>query len=295
MENIINNNVLAALTQRAGSQITSAVKNASRKTGVDFAYLMQQASAESSFRADAKAKTSSASGLYQFIESTWMNMVDKHGDKYGIDKTASRSEILAQRNDPEKAAFMAAELAAENQSYLERRVGGDIGATELYFAHFMGASGAAGFLNAMKENPMQTAADIFPKAARANYNVFYDSKTGEARTLSGVYEFFDKKFGAGSDNATDKAPMRTSPNRGGVSYEQLLAQNPELGIKTMPRSLNEGLWQRLTSNESEKADTFFMRKKSNLFHKLAEASGINNQIEASADHMQLLLMAQLSR
>lgn len=295
MNNVINNNVLASLTQRAGHQITNAVKTASRNTGVDFAYLMQQAAAESSFDADAQARTSSATGLYQFIESTWLNMVNKHGHKYGIDKNASRADILEQRNDPEKAAALAAEFAAENKAHLERHVGGKIGATELYFAHFMGASGATGFLNALQENPAQTAADIFPKAARANYNVFYDSKTGKARTLAGVYEFFDKKFG-GTDNApNDGAPMRTPANRGGISYEELLAQNPALAGKTMPRTLNQDLWQRITAHKVDSTDNFFTRPKSNLFHKLASQTGLDNNIQTNAQHMQLLLLAQLNR
>lgn len=204
------NNALATLARQAGTQVTNAVKLASAETGVDFAYLMQQAKAESSFDTDAQAATSSARGLYQFIESTWLQMVRDHGHKYGLEDYAAeidargrvddpdiRQDILALRDDPKTAALMAAEFAAANKAHLEQFVDqgyGDIGATELYFAHFLGASGATGFLNALHEDPLATAADLFPKAARANRNVFYDSKTGEARTLAGVYEFFDRKF-----------------------------------------------------------------------------------------------------
>lgn len=209
--NINANNALAALAQKAAPAVVSAIKTAAQKTGVNFAYLMEQAAAESSFRADAKAKGSSASGLYQFIERTWMNMVREHGDKYGLGEFAEkidargrvadkglRREILALRNDPEMAALMAGELAAENKRYLEQYAGkiGKVGATELYFAHFLGAGGAAGFLKAHKNNPMAIAADIAPDAARSNYNVFYNSKTGKPRTVAEVYEFFDKKFSA---------------------------------------------------------------------------------------------------
>lgn len=209
--NFINNKALAALAQKAAPAVVSAIKTAAQKTGVNFAYLMEQAAAESSFRADAKAKGSSASGLYQFIERTWMNMVREHGDKYGlgdlaekidargrVSDRATRKEILALRNDPEMAALMAGELAAENRRYLEQYGGkiGDIGATELYFAHFLGAGGAAEFLKANQKNPMAIAADIAPDAARSNYNVFYNSKTGKPRTVAEVYAFFDKKFSA---------------------------------------------------------------------------------------------------
>lgn len=235
-EKILNNNTLVSLAQRAAPQVLHAIKNASTRTGVNFAYLMEQAAAESNFNEKAQSRSSSAAGLYQFIEKTWLGMVKKHGDKYGLgdlagqinDKgqvtdTATRQKILDLRKDPEKAALLAAEFAAENKNYLAQHVGGDIGATELYFAHFMGASGASGFLNAMKENPLQTAADLFPKAARANYNVFYDRKTGQARSLAGVYEFFDKKFSGSKDSIEENiiknnikgeeiVPLKSSPN-----------------------------------------------------------------------------------
>ena len=71
----IQNNALAAFASHAPKNVLNSIAKASAHTGVNFAYLMQQASAESSFKSTAKAKGSSASGLYQFIDSTWMNMV----------------------------------------------------------------------------------------------------------------------------------------------------------------------------------------------------------------------------
>ena len=181
--------------------IIDAISQASQSSGVDFSYLVNQAAAESNFDPSAKAKTSSASGLYQFIDSTWLSMVDRYGDSYGIETQGkSKQEILNMRNDPETSSFMAAAFASENEKFLNTNWGGDIGATELYFAHFMGASGATSFLNARDENPMQNAADLFPRAARANRNVFYDSETGKSRSLEEVYSFFDKKF-----NSSDAA------------------------------------------------------------------------------------------
>ncbi len=193
--NHLENSGLAALQKLAPKNITSAIKQASASTGVDFSYLMQQAKVESSFDATAKAKSSSASGLYQFIKSTWMNMVDKYGDKHGIDTEGkSEKEILDMRNDPEVAAKMAAEFARENKEFLDANWGGEVGSTELYLAHFMGAAGAAAFLKARDENGLKIAADIFPAAAQANKAVFYDTNTGRAKTLDEVYAFFDAKF-----------------------------------------------------------------------------------------------------
>ncbi len=200
--NSLENNALAALTQRAPKGIMQAIQNASAKTGVSFSYLMDKAAAESNFNPTVKAKTSSATGLFQFIESTWIDMMGRHGDKHGINTNQSRENLLNMRKDPNVASLMAAEFASDNKAYLQKTVGGNIGQTELYFAHFMGAGGASAFLSQLKQNPNELAANIFPKEARANRNVFYDSKTGHKKTFQQVYNFFDKKFGG--ENTTTK-------------------------------------------------------------------------------------------
>ena len=228
---------LGALKSRAGANIASSIQNASARTGVDFSYLLQQAKVESNFQTNAKAKTSSATGLYQFIESTWLSMVNEHGDKYGLGAYASkisddgrvasssdRQAILALRKDPKVASYMAAEYAKENQNHLKRTVGGDIGSTELYLAHFMGPGGASKFLDAYRANPNAKAASAFPSEARANKGVFYD-KDGSARSMKEVYAFFDKKFSiddsgaatqiasADTNDVYTKMPMRPVPSR----------------------------------------------------------------------------------
>jgi hypothetical protein len=228
---------LGALQSRAGAKIASSIQNAAAKTGVNFSYLLQQAKVESNFKTDAKAKTSSATGLYQFIESTWLSMVNEYGDKYGLgayaDKisdggrvasSSDRQAILALRKDPKIASFMAAEYAKENQQHLQKTVGGDIGSTELYLAHFMGPAGAARFLDAYRDSPNRNAAAAFPTEARANRGVFFD-KDGSARSLKEVYAFFDKKFSiddassvtqvaaADTNDIYTKMPMRPVPSR----------------------------------------------------------------------------------
>ena len=211
LANTIENNVLATFGARAPKGVMNAIQQASAKTGVDFAYLVQQANAESSFNPNAKAKTSSATGLYQFIESTWLNMVEKHGHKHGIDVSGkSRKDILNLRKDPKIAANMAAEFASENEKFLNdhwAKGKKEIGSTELYLAHFLGAGGAAGFLNARDENPHQKAAYIFPEAAKANRNVFYETATGRARSFDEIYAFFDKKFQIPSAPAAPREPV----------------------------------------------------------------------------------------
>jgi len=212
-ENAIYNKAIDAYN--VPRNVYNAIRNAAAKTGVNFTYLMEKAAVESSFDTNAKARTSSATGLYQFIESTWLKMVKNHGADYGLEKYASkiddncrvsdaktRREILALRKDPEISSIMAAKFDQENYDQLKNNVGGEIGSTELYMAHFLGAGGASSFLNAMKKSPNMVAADIFRDAARTNRGVFYDSKTGAPRSLAQVYAFFDNKFqgNAGAQN-----------------------------------------------------------------------------------------------
>jgi hypothetical protein len=209
-----------SLMQQAGGKVSTAIQSASSKTGVDFGYLMKQASVESSFNPSAKARTSSATGLYQFIDSTWLDMVRKYGDQYGLGQYSSqisengtvsnskaRQSILALRKDPEISAYMAAEFAAENRQYLSQelnRTEQSFGATDLYLAHFMGAGGAAQFLEANQKTPYATAADIMPQAARANPSIFYQN--GRALTVAEVYQNFDRKFD-GVETGTAQAPQ----------------------------------------------------------------------------------------
>lgn len=227
---------------------------------------MEKAAAESSFNPNAKARTSSATGLFQFIDSTWMGMVRDFGDKYGLSKYADkidsngrvdnakdRREILNLRKDPEIASYMAAEFAQKNQNYLEQNVGGDIGSTELYLAHFLGAGGAAGFLKSMKKSPNMAAADIFPREARANRGVFYNPKNGAPRSLKEIYAFFDKKFEGGTSIAQPQESIMTAKNnfaRQPAPVTQAAQTQPNYSITENPFERLAGLLQTPTPTQS---------------------------------------------
>lgn len=230
--NSIQQDISTLYGKNAPKRVLHAIQAASKKSGVDFSYLVQQAKAESNFNTDIKAKTSSATGLYQFIDSTWMQMVERYGADYGIDTDGmSKSEILALRKDPKASSFMAAAFASENERFLNANWGGDVGSTELYFAHFLGAAGASAFLSAKDENPLQRAADLFPQAARANRNVFYDPQSGQPRTLAQVYDFFDKKF-QGQIDAPAKTPEPAKENMNST-YVSLYSANPNSLSKSL--------------------------------------------------------------
>src|SRR5690606_5149396 len=138
----------------------------------------------------AVASTSSAAGLFQFIEQTWLQTVKTSGPALGygqyaerIERTASgryevadpaeRQAILALRKDPVAAAAMAGAFTQNNAALLTERLGRPPTGGELYIAHFLGPSGAVQLISAAEKNPRANAADMFPQAARANRSIFY--------------------------------------------------------------------------------------------------------------------------
>lgn len=201
--------IIKGLQETATSGVVGAIKAAASRTGVDFAYLLNKASQESGMNPLAKASSSSATGLYQFIKQTWLQMVKQHGAQYGLGAEADsiqmkngqavvtdkamRDKILNMRHDPVLSAAMAAEFTKDNKDYLEASVGGNVGSTELYLAHFLGAGGASTFLKAMRTSPNAPAAELLPEAANANQSVFYN-KSGRELSLKEIYDRFASKF-----------------------------------------------------------------------------------------------------
>lgn len=157
--------------QRA--QVMTALRTASTKTGADFGYLVKTAQRESNFDPGAKAPTSSATGLFQFTNETWLSVLDRYGAKHGVKTDGlSREQLLDLRKDAGLSATMAGELAGENGKILTRKLGREPTSAELYIAHFMGPSDASRLITAARGKTPGVAADMFPRAALANANVF---------------------------------------------------------------------------------------------------------------------------
>ncbi len=169
---------LAASVVAAPPQVHSAIAQAAQRGNVSFDYLLAQARMESGLDPSARAKTSSAAGLFQFIDSTWLNTMQKHG---GMPQGMSRDAVLAMRYDPQMASQMAAALASDNRAGLRTTLGREPDHAELYLAHFLGLGGAQKMLAA---DPSASAATLFPEAARANRAIFYDN--GAARSVGEV-------------------------------------------------------------------------------------------------------------
>jgi len=232
----------AATAANAGGGVLSALRRAASETGADFGYLLRTAMRESNLNPGAQAATSSAAGLFQFIEQTWLGTLRRHGAEHGMKAYAEaievgsngrfgvadaglRQEILALRKDPATAALMAGEMTNETRGDLEGALGRGVSAGELYLAHFLGTKGATKLINAAETSPGASAADLFPQAAAANRSIFY-TKGGAERSVATVVAYLTAKHeGAVGDEPTmvaeveppEQAPTLIEKWRGAIA------------------------------------------------------------------------------
>jgi len=200
---------------RAATAVTSAIRNAANATGTSFKYLLATAKIESDLDPNLTMKSSSAAGLFQFIDQTWLGTLKQAGPAFGygdfsnaisrnssghysVDDPEMRREIMKLRNDPSANAVMAGVLTQQNAAALSRRIGRQPTESELYMAHFLGAGGAGKLIQLTGSNPQANAADAFPAAAHVNRPIFYD-RQGNARSISGVYSEIARRFRVAGD------------------------------------------------------------------------------------------------
>lgn len=193
-------------TTRAPAPIRQALAEPAKRGTAPFAELLETARRESGFKTDARNPQSTATGLFQFTEQTWLELVRRHGAKYGAGEAAAkivrdpatgrnevpggedRSAILALRKDSKLAAAMAGELSKSNRATLQRALGREPTYQEVYAAHFLGANGAVRLIRASEENPDLPANRLMPQAARANKAVFHDREARRFRTAGELAE-----------------------------------------------------------------------------------------------------------
>jgi hypothetical protein len=225
------------VTADTKANATGAIRQASRITGVPFDYLMRTAMRESSLNPDLKATTSTATGLFQMLEQTWLGLLEEEGAKFGYGRFADaiertgpgryrvadpelRAEIMELRRDPlANAVIGGGAFTRQNQAALTRALGRAPTEKELYVAHFFGPGQAARFLNMLADDPAGTVAGAFPQAAEANRSVFFD-RAGKARSASDVFAVLTKRHGeavpvaseavAAAPVATDRGPRPRS-------------------------------------------------------------------------------------
>ncbi len=150
--------------------LVQTIVKAAQAVQTDPVLLMAVADKESSFITAVQAKTSSATGLYQFIERTWLGVVRDFGGKYGLAKEAAlvtadandkpvitdaaeRARVLELRRDPYLSALMAGEMLKRDAARISQRIGRELTLGEVYLAHFLGPDDAGDFLDKVVNKP----------------------------------------------------------------------------------------------------------------------------------------------
>jgi hypothetical protein len=207
--------------------LAETVVRAAQATNVDPAYMMALADKESSLLPDNKARTSSAEGLFQFVETTWLEVLRRYGPKHGyaaeaeaiqvvqgrpvVSDSEDRERILNLRRDPYLSALMAGEMITTHRQILSGKVARDPSFAELYMAHFLGVNGASRFVALLSDTPDKSAPEAFPRAAKANRALFYDKKEAARAKALSVAEI-QGRVGAMIDKRVARyASVRTNP------------------------------------------------------------------------------------
>jgi hypothetical protein len=233
------------LPSSTGPVVSDAIRHAARTTGTSFSYLLATAKVESNLDPTGNSPTSSARGLFQFVDQTWMMMLKEagaalgygdyaqaiagsQGGGYDVVNPANREAVLALRDDPAASAALAGAFTRRNAQHLSAQLGREPTEGELYIAHFLGAAGASKLITLAATRPDTTAAQIFPAAANANRSVFYD-RSGNARSMLGVYHNlvgrYERAVAATSAVAQAGGPETTASGR--RNLQALFASPPD--------------------------------------------------------------------
>lgn len=219
-------NTFANAIESARAKIAGTIKQAASATGASFEYLISAAKIESNLDPRASASTSSARGLYQFIEQTWLGTVKEAGAAFGFGKyadaisksdsgsysvsdPATRDQILKLRDDPAANAAMAGVLTQSNSFKLTADLGRRPTDSELYMAHFMGVGGASKLITSAEDNPRASAPAMFPGAAAANRSIFYN-RNGSARSVSEVYAELNSRYASAANSPMAQTAMASA-------------------------------------------------------------------------------------
>src|SRR3989454_4217373 len=222
----ISNATATAAVDPSRVRIAGAIKQAANATGTSFEYLLATAKMESNFNPNAAASTSSARGLYQFIDQTWLGTVKEAGAQLGYGKyadaiskspsgsysvrdPAARSAIMKLRDDPDAASSMAAVLTQSNSFRLTGKIGRRPTDGELYMAHFMGVGGAARLISNAEDNPNASGARLFPNAAAANRSIFYE-RGGQERSVAQVYSVLTQRYASAANSPATRSAMASA-------------------------------------------------------------------------------------
>lgn len=225
------------------STVVSALKDAAAATGSDFHYLLGTAMRESSLKPLAQSATSSAAGLFQFVDQTWLGLVKSYGGKYGLSSMADtisvdsqghyhaasdqdRQAIMALKTNPQISALMAGEYTKQSAATMQVALGHTVCGGELYAAHFLGPDAACKLIRTSQSEPGASAAALLPAAAGANKTVFFHPD-GSPKSVREVYDWAMQQPGGAAPVRVAEPALQTALTKvkdaSSANIERLLA------------------------------------------------------------------------
>jgi hypothetical protein len=185
-----------------------ALHHAAATSKTPFSTLVSIAMAESSFDANAKSKTSSATGPFQITERTWLQLVKRYGAEAGRPDLAAlvgedaagratidpahKTHVLEARKDVDLSAKLAAKLCDESRSALTRKLGRTATETEVRMAYFLGVPGATRLLAAATDTPETSVKSLLPRAYASNRAML--SASGSPLTASEAADSLHSRY-----------------------------------------------------------------------------------------------------
>lgn len=165
--------------------VGSEVVQSAKRIGANPRFLLKLGQAESSLRANAKPPKGSATGVFQFIDSTWKGLIERHGHKYGI------TSDIADRTNVTHSTYMARELMEENRKEFKDSFGEEPTDGEHYLMWFMGSGRGRKFKQLLNQKPDHAAADYFKREAKYNPRIFFRGE--RKRSIKEVMDILNKK------------------------------------------------------------------------------------------------------
>lgn len=197
------------------SRVIKSIFKASLQSGIEFEMLLMKAILESDLGRLNVASTSTARGVFQYIEPTWLVLMKRYGSDMGYPEYAQaisitrsgvpyfkgakkflRAEILALRYDTDTSALVKAHQIREETDMIRQYKGSAVNATDHYIAHMLGLSLAKEFYDLKRKGSIIAIAKLnrpaMREAARLNRIFFYDGK--RALTASQSYKKFQARI-----------------------------------------------------------------------------------------------------
>jgi hypothetical protein len=209
-------------------QFDAMARTPGEPSGHEFTVLLAQVVGETGMQPHAVNKQTGAAGPFQFVKSTWLAMVRKHGVELGIKpelvdqitvdhkgkmKIAdpkSLQDVLDLRHDVALSAQMASKYGQDTKTMLQHLLHRAPTETEVHMTFLLGPAGASRLINAAAATPDVPSDKIVAPAAAANPRLFHDA-TGRVRTAAEAVAFLDANYRA---NMVKAQRYAQSPARG---------------------------------------------------------------------------------